>query len=470
MAAFRRAAVAHRGAIAVLEGLVWRDWMSRPIARREFLHVSAAGGTVLGAAVASGIRAQPAPEDETPDARGVVHEPARDLPVSSSCDVLVVGGGIAGVAAAVAAARNGAATMLIEREQGLGGLATLGNVVVYLPLCDGLGNQVIAGLGEELLKLSVRDGFNPLPACWLPGGDPEQRRKTRYQVTFNPASYLLDLEEMVVRSRVRLLYDTRFCDVLREGDRIAAVLVENKSGRSAIRARTVVDASGDADVCARAGEKTVSLRTNVAAGWFYTHDRRQVRLVTNSEEFPRDPRQTPKGVRTFAGDDAEDVTAQVLVTRQMIRQHLARLRAEAKGGPVFAAVLPSVAGFRMTRRLGGRMVLLEEHSRRWFDDAVGMTGDWRSAGPVYCLPLSCLAGVANENLIAAGRCISADGPAWDVTRVIPTCAVTGEAAGTAAALAARMAGGRLADLGLPALQECLRRQGVLIDRRLATGG
>jgi ribulose 1,5-bisphosphate synthetase/thiazole synthase len=387
--------------------------------------------------------------------------------VSGTFDVVVVGGGIAGVAAAVAAARNGASTCLLEREQGLGGLATLGNVVVYLPICDGQGNQVIAGLGEEMLKLSVRDGFNPLPPCWLPNGDVEQRRKTRYRVTFNPASYTLDLEEWLLQARVKLLYDTRFCDVLRDGNRIRAVIVENKSGRSAIVAGCVVDATGDADVCARAGERTVSLRTNVAAGWFYTYDRKQVQLVCNSEEFPRDPRVIPKSGRVFAGDDAEDVTAQILATRGLIRERLAKLRADAKGGPVFPAILPSVAGFRMTRRLEGRVVLREEDNRHWFDDAVGMTGDWRTAGPVYFLPLGCLTGTVNDNLITAGRCISADGPAWDVTRVIPTCAVTGEAAGTAAALACRSGEGRLSRLEPAPLQEHLRRQGVLIDRRFA---
>ncbi len=441
--------------------------MDRRIQRREFLHMSAAGGAVLGTALGAGVQAQPAPEDGAPGPQPTLREAERRLPVSGTYDVVIVGGGIAGVAAAVAAARNGASTCLLEREQGLGGLATLGNVVVYLPLCDGHGNQVIAGLGEELLKLSVRDGFNPLPACWLPNGDAEQRRKLRYQVTFNPASYVLDLEEWVLQSRVKLLYDTRFCDVIRDGNRIHAVVVENKSGRSAIVAGCVVDASGDADVCARAGERTVSLRTNVAAGWFYTHDRKQVRLVCNSEEFPRDPRVTPKGIKVFAGDDAEDVTAQILATRVLIRERLAKLRAEAKGGPVFPAVLPTVAGFRMTRRLEGRVVLREEDNRHWFDDAVGMTGDWRTAGPVYFLPLGCMTGTVNDNLITAGRCISADGPAWDVTRVIPTCAVTGEAAGAAAALACRMGAGHFSRLGVPALQELLRRQGVLIDRRFA---
>ena len=149
------------------------------------------------------------------------------------------------------------------------------------------------------------------------------------------------------------------------------------------------------------------------------------------------------------------------------RAAMAKLRAEAKGGPVFPAVLPTVAGFRMTRRLEGRVVLREEDNRHWFEDAVGMTGDWRSAGPVYFLPLGCLTGTVNDNLITAGRCISADGPAWDVTRVIPTCAVTGEAAGTAAALACRTRAGSFSRLDVAVLQEHLRRQGVLIDRRFA---
>lgn len=441
--------------------------MDKTIGRREFLQMSATTGAMLAAAT-PGANAQPAPaEDGKGTPRPTVHELAREVPVTGAYDVVVVGGGIAGVAAAVAAARNGAATCLIEKEQGLGGLATLGNVVVYLPICDGQGNQVIAGLGEELLKLSVQDGFNPLPACWLPNGDAEQRRKTRYRVTFNPASYILGLEDLVVRSRVKLLYDARFCDVIREGGHIRAVIVESKSGRTALASRCVVDASGDADVCARAGEKTVSLRTNVAAGWFYTHDRKQLRLVCNSEEFPRDPRQMPKVGRGFAGDDADDVTAQILASRESIRKRLARLREEAKGGPVFPAFLPSIACFRMTRRLEGRVVLQESDNRRWFDDALGMTGDWRKAGPVYFLPLGCLAGVANDNLLTAGRCISADGPAWDVTRVIPTCAVTGEAVGTVAALAARTTAGRVSRLDVPAVQEHLRQQGVLIDRRFA---
>ena len=193
-----------------------------------------------------------------------VSEPARQVPVTGQFDVAVVGGGIAGVASAVAAARNGATVCLLEKECALGGLATLGNVVEYLPLCDGNGTQVIKGLGEELLLLSVQDGYREVPACWRAGGEAAQRLEHRYRVRFNPASFMLALEEFIAASGVELYYDTRFCDVAKENGRITAVIVESKGGRTAFACRAVVDASGDADVCARAGEDTVSLGTNVA--------------------------------------------------------------------------------------------------------------------------------------------------------------------------------------------------------------
>ena len=121
----------------------------------------------------------------------------------------------------------------------------------------------------------------------------------------------------------------------------------------------------------------------------------------------------------------------------------------------------------MTRRLKGAVELEQTDDRRYFADAVGMTGDWRQSGPVFFLPLRSLLGVRTRNLAAAGRCISAGSTAWDVTRAIPTCAVTGEAAGTAAALACRTAGGAMAALDVAGLQDRLRKQGVLIEPRLA---
>jgi len=357
---------------------------------------------------------------------------------------------------------------LLDKEHGLGGLATLANVIVYLPLCDGCGNQVIGGIGEELLKLSVADGFDSIPECWLPGGDPEQRTRQRYRVRFNPMSYLLALEKLVVAEGIRLFYDTRFCEVRKSGDLIDHVILETKEGRIAFSCKAVVDASGDADVCARAEEDIVSLQTNVESAWFYYYDGADIKLVPLCKPFPADPRLPPPDSRGFAGDKVRDVTGHVLDSRTMLRDRLDELRAANPETSISPVLIPSIPSFRMTRRLRATTELQVADERRYFDDAIGMTGNWRKSGPIYYLSLSSMTGVRTANLVVAGRCISSAGVAWDITRVIPTCAVTGEAAGTVAALAARENGGRIPDEAVPVLQERLREQGVIIDRQFAT--
>ncbi len=399
-----------------------------------------------------------------------ITEPAKRLPVSGEFDVIVVGGGIAGVAAAIAAARNGADVCLLEKEFGLGGLATLGNVIKYLPLCDGLGNQVIGGLGEELLKLSVCDvvaanrmhGVVPVPDCWQPHSDPVRRRKIRFQADFNAASFMLEIESLVLETGVVLRYDTRFCDVLKQDGQIRAVIVENKDGRSAIACRAVVDATGDADVCAQAGERTHSLNTNVRCGWHYYFDGAELRLVYFTKRYHNHGRPMPGSGRGYAGDIAEDVTAQVIDSRRLFRAQIEDRKQETGNRAIYMLQMPSIPTFRMTRRLRGAFELAEEDEHRSFEDTIGLTGDWRKRGPVYHLPLRSLIAVNTANLITAGRCISVGDTAWDITRAIPTCAVTGEAAGTAAALASAQTGGNLFELDILALQTRLARQGVLL--------
>lgn len=403
-----------------------------------------------------------------------IEEPARRTPVWGGYDVVVAGGGIAGVAAAVAAARNGATVCLLEKESALGGLATLGIVTVWLPLCDGCGHQVIGGLGEELLHLSVADlrqnrtapRWIGVPDCWQPGGDQEERKHKRYIASFNPAAYLLALERLLVETGVTLLYDTRVCAVKREADRITHLLVENKGGRGAIACTAVVDATGDADVCHLAGEQTESLDSNVLAGWYYALRGDELHLHTLTHAFsPIASREGAQGP-FFRGDDGEQVTQQILGSRTLIRQHLDRLRESHPDMDVQPAVVPTIACFRMTRRLAGAVTLQDAHVHHWVDDAIGLIGDWRKAGPVYAIPWGTLRGVQNRNLLVAGRCISADASVWDVTRVIPPCAVTGEAAGTGAAMASRKLSGDLTQLPVSELQRQLAAQGVLLDRGL----
>ena len=400
-----------------------------------------------------------------------VREPARQLPVVGNYDVVVAGGGMAGVAAAIAAARLGVRVCLIERYCALGGLATLGNVTMWLPLCNGKGNQVVAGLGEQLLKLSVADlkqdypaaRFRRVPSCWRPDGCREKRINTRYRVDFNPAAYMLALEELVVETGVELLYDTRVSAVLRDGQRISHVIVENKSGRTALACRTVVDATGDADVCALAGEKTVSLDSNVLTGWFYTLANGELKLHQLSNRYnPYAERRDAEGP-FFRGDDAVQVTDHLLQTRGRIRQVLAEIRAQSPADDPQLLMLATLACFRMTRRLDSSFTLGEKHVHQWFADTIGLTGDWRKPGPVYAIPFGCLRAVENRNLLVAGRCISVDNTAWDALRVIPPCVVTGEAAGTAASLAALRKNGDVHALRYEALRDQLRSQGVLLD-------
>jgi 2-polyprenyl-6-methoxyphenol hydroxylase-like FAD-dependent oxidoreductase len=405
-----------------------------------------------------------------------IKEPSREIPVAGSYDVIVVGGGMAGVAAAIAAARNGARVGLIEKQCALGGLATLGNVTMWLPLCDGRGNQVTAGLAEELLKLSVADlqrdnpaaGFKGIPACWQPGGDPQERTKKRYRTDFNPAAYLFALEDLVVRAGVPLLYDTRFCTVLREDGRITHVVVENKNGRSAMACGMVIDATGDADVCRAAGEETVSLDSNVPAAWFYTFNEGKLQRHLFSNKY------SDKGTRAggegpfFAGDDVEQVTGHILQSRKQVREKLEEYRSQEGGRDLQLLMPPTIACLRMTRRLVGRFTVGERHVHRWFEDTIGTVGDWRRCGPVYAIPLEALCAERNHNLFAVGRCFSVDNTAWDALRVFAPCVVTGEAAGTAAALAVAQRDCKTGALDRYKLQAKLLAQGVLLDPKLVS--
>ena len=389
-----------------------------------------------------------------------IKEPPKEIPVISETDVLVVGSGMAGAAAAIAAARNGAKVSLIEKENCPGGLATLGLVWVYLPLCDGRGNKLIGGLGEELLKASLKYGPGRISRKWKASPDSNPGTRKRYLTVFNPASFIISMEEMLNENGVEIYYDTRFCNVIKEGNRISAVIVENKSGRSAILAKTVVDATGDADVCQMSGEDTISLDDNRLSSWFYSYDKKKLRRHILIDPLEGE---IPEGSRTFAGDDHWDVTNFNILARKKILGKIKEMKKSNRD--VYPVILPGLPGFRMTRRLNGKYILTGEDKWRYFDDTIGMIGEWRRAGCIYCIPYSSLVASRTANLIAAGRCISAADDAWKNTRAIGPCALTGEAAGTAAALSSKE-GSDLHSLDIRVLQDKLRSQEVIIDKDL----
>lgn len=405
-----------------------------------------------------------------------LREKARSVAVYDSADVVVAGGGIAGVAAALSAARSGASAILLENTCTLGGLATVGNVTVYLPIDDGCGRVVMGGIARELLDLSVADlakeipgaGLRKAPAVWLDGKSSREERASaaRFETCFNPCAFALAMEALLLREGVRILYDSRVCDVVVKRGRITHVITESKSGRTAIACKAVVDATGDADICHMAGEETVSLDSNVAGGWFYTvQDGGRLWLHTSSHAFSRSASKDDAEGPFFRGDDVGDVTGQVLATRGMLRDFLARHRAEHPDEDIQIINMPTIPCFRMTRRLVGAYELEDGDMHRWFDDAVCLASDWRRRGPVWSIPWRCLAGVKTANLTVCGRCASWATSSWDAMRVIPVCAATGEAAGLGAAMAAESRR-HVSSLGASRIAKVLRSRGNIVDKKL----
>ena len=420
----------------------------------------------------------------------------KDIPVRGTYDTIVCGGGVAGIAAALAAARCGAKTLLVEREYMLGGLATAGLVTIYLPICDGMGHQVSFGLAEELLKLSIRYGYEDrYPDAWLteehlhqntldtqalPSAIPddilERRRQERYQVQFNAQLFAIAAEQELLKCGVEILYGTMVCDVVMEdpttgspgksscGKRITALIAENKTGRFALETKTVVDTTGDADICWFSGAPTAQFQQgNVLAAWYYSFgkDAYKLRMVgycdipdeEKTEEMIKEDRR-----ERFLGLTGEELTDQMIKSHEMLLQDVLKHRETDESYlPVTMATIPQV---RMTRRIVGESTMKTTDDRKDIPDSVGIISNWKKRGPVYEVPLSALWSKQVRNLITAGRCISADEAMWDVTRVIPCCAVTGQAAGTAAALC-----DDFAHADLERIQQKLKEDGVVLKIR-----
>ncbi|MBI4977353.1 MAG: FAD-dependent oxidoreductase [Spirochaetes bacterium] len=375
-----------------------------------------------------------------------------------SYDVAVCGGGIAGAAAAIASARQGKKTVFIEKTVMSGGLATTGLIYIYLPLCDGYGTQVLFGIAEELLLASLKYGPGNIPN-WRIGKNAEEAK--RYRIIFSPASFTLAIDELLVNAGVDIWYDTLICGAQVENGRLTAVEVENKSGRGRINAKCFVDATGDADVAHFAGLDCPTAQ-NALAFWVLEHAKGAKWRLEGSIEsvsMHADGGSIDKK-RGMSGIDGAEVTKFILDGRA---KYLARLKKEYASGnqsrtTLFPLTLPSMAQFRTTRHIPALYKLRDGEDWKHFDDSIGMTADWRKSGFVWEIPYRSMVPVGLKNLVAAGRCTAAEEDAWEVTRVIPTAALTGEAAGTAAALCADK-GISPDELPVTVLQDALRKAG-----------
>lgn len=376
-----------------------------------------------------------------------------------SYDVIVVGGGIAGCAAALAAARSGQKVLVIEKMTMLGGLATAGHIVIYLPLCDGYGRQVSGGIAEELLLMSIKYSYSDDISNWKETGK-------RYETRFNGPAFALALEELLLDSGVTVLYDSLYVGCITEDDRCIGIMAENKSGHRFYKCSAVVDASGDAEISARYGLSCPAAENSLAIWCYCTEngsahtlkrggaEEHHLKLLTMGNIDKAASRHIV--VEPYSGESADGVN------RFIIDGHKRLLDCLKSDSQLILASLPSMAQIRMSRRIEGVYVMSSEDSGRHFEDNIGAAGDWRRPAPVYEIPYRALCTRELSNVLTAGRCISASDEAWEITRVIPAAAVTGEAAGVAAAIVAQEHISAK-DVPLEKLRSILQQRNVMLD-------
>ena len=374
-------------------------------------------------------------------------EAARQTPVIDRVDVLIAGGGPAGIAAALASARTGARTMLVERYGYLGGMITGANVVAVLGCGDGRTAKV-RGITLEICRRLEKLGA--------------------VTATHDCGDYSVDAEmlkwqaaEMLLGAGVTLRLHTLACEPIIEDERVAGVLMESKSGRQAVRAAVVVDATADADLAWRTG-----CRCDNA-----THEVTLVLSVVGvdkqrAEEFKgRSPQEYQTVVdeatrlnggvmlgrtRLLKGVDVTDTVALTQAEIQLRREcfdALTYLKAHMPGyqDTRVGLTCPQL-GVRLSRRVCGEYVLTDDDlkSSRHFEDGIARMGvyfpDW---GPTYAirgldydLPYRCLVPETADGLLVVGRCVSADYVTANTLRLIAPCLATGQAGGVAAAIAA----------------------------------
>ena len=360
--------------------------------------------------------------------------------VEDSFDVAVCGGGFAGISAALASARCGKKTVLFEKEFMLGGLGTAGLVTIYLPLCDGFGHQVSFGIAEELLKLSILHGAEDrYPDNWLSEDGIRNEKTPRYEVQYNPELFAILAEKLLLEAGVHILYGTYAVGVNMQDGKISHIITENKSGRLAYEVGSVVDATGDCDIAklAEAPTKTFN-QGNVLAAWYYFVGREGYKLNMlgycdiPDEEKTAGNEPLPLHTRRFSGLDGAELSEQVCLAHASVYNDF--LKRRNTDPTIFPTTLATIPQIRMTRKIAGEYELSNKEVFTRFEDSIGMVPDWRKRGPIYEVPFRTLYSSAVKNLVCAGRCTSVNETLWNVMRVIPCCAVTGQAAGTAAAM------------------------------------
>lgn len=424
--------------------------------------------------------------------------PARQAPVVAESDVVVVGGGPAGVSAAAAAARSGASVTLLERYSSLGGMASGGMVLVLDDMCNGPEITTTGIVSEYIERLHARgqavyppeQDRHSSPEMWARWGrwgtfDFQSHMSPKpicFAVAFDPDGWKQVSNDIVRDSGVDLRMHSWFTAPLMDGDRMAGVVVETKSGPQAIRGQVVIDTTGDIDVASRAGAD-------------FIHDRYLVTLVFRlggvdtaaaeayEQAHPRETRAANRKIKRllggawelwwlktpspgvvwcncphltgFDGVDPVSMTSADFTARERIATALDVIRAELPGfEKCFLLDTAQQIGVRQTRLLRGEYVVTQDdiRSRRHFDDSVARGRD-------YYTPYRAMLPRNVEQLLVAGKHYSATPQAQRTSREIPPCMAMGQAAGIAAALAVQ-GGVMVRDVSASLIQSAMRAQGA----------
>jgi hypothetical protein len=414
-----------------------------------------------------------------PSARSVA-EPGRSVPVHTECDVLVVGGGPAGTAAAVAAARLGADVVLLERYNHLGGLSTGGLVIWIDRMTDWSGKLVIRGFAEELLGRLGREKLAGPPREDWGSHAPDtvaywSLRTAAYHdtVTHSPTAdpEWLKAESlaMVLEAGVHPVFHAWGAQPIVEDRRVGGCIFESKEGRRAVLAKVTVDATGDGDLYARAGAAFASdvdagdIHGSMNTPWlfggvdmnaflqfraetpeqysaFMARGRESMRFFERPVVSWRNDIAVFMGPRLagYSGLKLEDLSEVEITSRQLMLRHLDFYRAHAPGfGNAWLLLSASQLGVRHTRRLAGTAVVTREG---WdgtpAPDEIGVSPPLSPKFGNVSVPYGAIVPRDIDGLLAPGRHLSCDMTSHSFMREIPQCWLTGQAAGVAAAIAA----------------------------------
>jgi len=433
---------------------------------------------------------------------GTWREPARDLRIYKHTDVLVIGGGPAGTAAAVAAARSGADVTLLERYNHLGGLSTGGLVVWIDRMTDWDGKTVIAGIAGDLLDRLPKDAIAGPPREAWGSRDPAQvahwsirtaafHGVVTHSPTIDPEWLKWESMRILAEHKVHLLLHSWAAAPIVEGTQMKGVVFESKEGRQVILSKCVVDCTGDGDLYAFAGHpyesnivetdinhsmnvswtfggvnmpQWLAFRVTPAYNEFMARGREAVKLFEKPFVSWRDDVALFMGPRKSGVSclDVEDLTYVEHESRRLMVAHLEFYRAHAPGfSNAFLMLSAPQMGARHSRRLASvkRVTREQWDSGLVHPDEIGVSPSPSLKFPSVSIPYGALVPQRLDGILAAGRHIGCDPNSHSFLREIPQCWVTGQAAGAAAAIAANQGiAPRAVDAG--ELQQALLKQGV----------